>query len=108
MSEYPLFDSIQEAGLIASLSGSNLSVRPASRVTAELKTMISENKTKLVKMLERSVGLPPCETCQGPQIAVRTFDGFENFECQQCNVCSGCRLGVSKPQELTLGGRGAA
>ena len=91
MSRYPIFYEIQAAKVTLSMKGDKLNVLPSSNVAPALAEIIRANKTELVDMLSRSADLPPCERCHGPQLAVRTFDGFENFECQACKVCSGCR-----------------
>ena len=91
MSEYPLYDSIQTAKVTLSMKGGKLNATPSKAVTPALASFIRAHKTVLVAMLERGRDLPLCGTCGGSQIAVRTFDGYENFECQQCNLCSGCR-----------------
>ena len=95
MSEYQLYDSIQTAKVTISMKGVKLNATPSSSVNPEVASFIRQNKTELVAMLERGQGLPPCERCHGPQIAVRTFDDYENFECQHCKLCSGCRKVVA-------------
>jgi tRNA(Ile2) C34 agmatinyltransferase TiaS len=45
----------------------------------------------LMAILFRSKTLPVCPKCGGSQLAVPTFDGYENFECYKCGECSGCR-----------------
>ena len=108
MSRYPIFDALQSAKVTVSLKGSSVAVSPSKNVTPALAEMIRANKAELVDMIDRGQDLPQCERCQGPQIAVRTFDGYENFECQQCGVCSGCRpIGNQLSQELSSGGASA-
>lgn len=48
-------------------------------------------KSELVAVIERSADLPVCPECGGDQMAIPTFDGYENFECVACDRCSGCR-----------------
>ena len=91
MSQYCIFDPIKAARLTLSLRQGNISVRPSSAITSELAELIRKNKAVLVKMLERSMDLPACRCCSGQQVAVQTFDGYENFECIRCGICSGCR-----------------
>lgn len=91
MSQYPIYDPIQAAKVALSLDGCDLLCSPSKAVTPALAEFIRAHKTVLVAMLERGRDLPLCGTCGGSQLAVRTFDGFENFECQRCGVCSGCR-----------------
>lgn len=91
MSQSPIFDELQSAKVFLSMKGDKLNATPSANVTQALACFIRDHKTELVDMLERGQDLPPCERCHGAQLAVRTFDGFENFECQQCGVCSGCR-----------------
>ena len=100
MSRYHIFDAIQAANVTVTLKGSNVAVRPSKNVTPALAEMIRTNKAELVDMLERGQDLPTCERCHGAQLAVRSFDHYENFECQQCGVCSGCRpVGNQRSQE---------
>jgi hypothetical protein len=104
MSRYPIFDALQSAKVFLSMRVEKLNVRPSANVTPELAQFIRTNKAELVDMLVRGQDLPLCDRCQGPQLAVRTFDGFENFECQQCGVCSGCRpIGNQLSQERFSG-----
>ena len=91
MSQYHIFDAIQAANVTVTLKGSSVAVRPSKNVSQALACFIRANKTELLDMLRRSADLRPCQRCQGPQMAVGTFDGFENFECMRCGVCSGCR-----------------
>ena len=111
MSRYPIFDALHAAKVFLSMRGDKLNVRPSKLVAPALAEMIRANKTELVDMLSRSADLPPCERCEGPQIAVRTFDHYENAECMPCGVCSGCRpIGngyQSMQQELFSGGASA-
>lgn len=59
---------------------------------AEAVEIAKANKPQLVAMFERSRHLPICKICKGLQLAVPTFDGYENFECLNCGICSGCRV----------------
>ena len=95
MREYHIFDAIQTAKVTVTLKGSSVAVSPSKNVNHELASFIRQNKSELVAMIERGRDLAPCEHCRGPQIAVRTADGYENFECQQCKVCSGCQKVVA-------------
>ena len=90
-SQYHIYDMLQDAKVKVTLDGCDLIVTPSSSVTPALAEFIRQNKSELVAMLERGRDLPLCGTCGGSQIAVRTFDGYENFECPACNLCSGCR-----------------
>ena len=83
MSEYPLYDSIQTAKVTLSMKGGKLNATPSKAVTPALAEFIRAHKTVLVAMIERGRDLAPCEHCQGAQIAVRTFDDYENAECER-------------------------
>ncbi len=91
LSGYHVFDVLRGLGLSVALRNNGLLVTPTNRVTSKASEFVREHKQALVAMLERSVGLPTCQRCQGSFLAVPTFDGFENFECQSCGECSGCR-----------------
>jgi hypothetical protein len=78
-------------GLNIALRENELWVTPSNRVTPEASGFVRKHKQFLVAMLERSIGLPACQRCQSPLLAVPTFDGYENFECQNCGECFGCR-----------------
>jgi len=71
-------------------SDGQLFARNGSRLPADIVQQIRTHKTQLVKVLSRSVGLT-CPGCGGGQVAVPTFDGYENLECFHCGKCSGCR-----------------
>ena len=85
-----LLRSVWAAGGRLSLSAQQLRVDGASVLSAQQVEQIRDNKAELVAMLERSQDLR-CPHCSAQQIAVRTFDGFENLECFECGRCSGCR-----------------
>lgn len=82
---------IIQKGLYLRVLDGSIVVRPAELVTAELAAIIREHKALLISVLERSDDLPDCSECGGDQLAVPTFDGYENFECVSCGRCSGCR-----------------
>ena len=111
MSQYHIYDAIQAAKVTVTLKGSSVAVSPSKLVTPSLAAFIRDHKAELVVMLERGQGLPPCERCHVAQMAVRTFDGFENHECQRCGACSGCRPvgnGCQFNQQELCSGKGAA
>jgi flavoprotein len=100
MRQYHLFEKLVDAGIVVSLNGSAINVKPSKAVTPEVAQFIRDHRAELVDMLKRSRQLPPCTQCQEPQIAVATFDGYENFECFRCDCCSGCRKD-SKAQAIS-------
>lgn len=87
---YELFEGIHSAGGRVSLVGNQLRVDGVSRLPASIVEAIRARKPELISVLSRSVGLK-CPHCSAAQIAVPTFDGFENLECFHCGQCSGCR-----------------
>jgi len=91
MRQYHIFEKLVATGIVISLNGSTLNAKPSKAVTPAVAQFIRDHRAELVDMLQRSRQLPPCTQCQGPQIAVATFDDYENFECLRCDVCSGCR-----------------
>lgn len=89
--QYHIYDMLQDAKVNVTLDGCDLILTPSKSVTQSLAEFIREHKSELVSMLSRGRDLAHCERCHGAQIAVRTFDHYENFECIGCRVCSGCR-----------------
>jgi len=85
-----LFQGIYSSGGSVSLIGDQLRIDGASLLTTEIIEQIRAHKSTLIGVLSRSVGLV-CPKCSSAQVAVPTFDGFENLECFQCGKCSGCR-----------------
>lgn len=86
-----IFKQIHTAGLTIELDGEIVRVRPTALVTAEIAIEIRQAKPLLVAALKRSAGLPDCDDCGRPLVAIPTFDGYENLECFTCDRCHGCR-----------------
>lgn len=91
MNTLKVLSEIIQKGLSLRVLDGAILARPAELVTPEVGDAIRENKPALVAVLERSADLPKCSACGGDQVAVPTFDGYENFECVACDRCSGCR-----------------
>lgn len=91
MNTLKVLSEITQKGISLRVLDGAILVRPVELVTAEMADIIRENKPAMVTVLERSVDLPKCSECGGVQVAVPTFDGYENFECLSCDRCSGCR-----------------
>lgn len=85
-----LFEQIESAGASLSLSGGKLRAVNGIGLAPEIVDEIRCHKDLLIHVLSRSVGVV-CPHCSAGQIAVPTFDGYENFECFKCGKCSGCR-----------------